>query len=45
MAAPKLKLVADEPPILEYNRHETAAEIAERIRKGIRRRPMVEMRP
>ena len=35
----------DEPAILPYKRGETGAEIAERLRKGIRRRPMVELLP
>jgi hypothetical protein len=30
---------------LPYDRHETAADIAERIRKGIKRRPMFEALP
>lgn len=35
-----LKLVDDEPMVLPYKRDETAAEIAYRIRNGIRRQPM-----
>ncbi len=40
----KLKLVGTEPEtILPYRRGESASEIAERIRRGIRRVPMVRM--
>jgi PleD family two-component response regulator len=38
----KLSLVQPSQLISPYKRHETASEIAERIRKGIRREPMVQ---
>ena len=37
---PTLKLVDDEPLVLPYKRDETAAEIAYRLRNGIKRAPM-----
>jgi hypothetical protein len=41
----KLRVVEAPEEQLPYDRHETAADIAERIRKGIKRRPMFEALP